>query len=128
MQFRQQSSKSATLKVSGKENVDIKRNQSKDEKSHEGEKRKIRRPIEGVAQKKLVLKPVKKKPVVKEVVKPMVKPLPFITKTNLYDEHWMMKQERGKELHMYMYMYIYLLNESTEKLNYMYISKASLKV
>ena len=126
MQFRQQSSKSAPLKVSGKENVDIKRNQSKDEKSHEGEKRKIRRPIEGVAQKKLVLKPVKKKPVVKEVVKPMVKPLPFITKTNLYDEHWMMKQERGKELHMY--MYIYLLNESTEKLNYMYISKASLKV
>lgn len=49
-------------------------------------------PVEGVAQKKLVLKPTKKK-ATNFIVQ---KPLPFATKTSLYDEHWALKQERGQ--------------------------------
>lgn len=43
----------------------------------------------GLAQRRLCLKPSKK-------AKSIYKPLPQVTKTSLYDEHWAAKQERGK--------------------------------
>ena len=51
--------------------------------------------VDGVAQKKLILKPLNKKQENKTTIKQIVKPSPFITKSNLYDEHWLKKQERG---------------------------------
>ena len=62
-------------------------------------------PSVGIAQKKLVLKPINKKSEDKKAVEPTVRPSPFVLKTNMYDEHWIKKQERGI-IYVYIYMYI----------------------
>ena len=62
-----------------------------------GGTKKVKAAVPGVPQRKLVLKPTKKKQDKKVVLTTEVhRPLPFITKTNLYDEHWVTKQERSK--------------------------------
>ena len=45
----------------------------------------------GVAQKQLRLRARGKK----KTLDPVYRPLPQVTKTSLYDEHWAAKQERG---------------------------------
>lgn len=59
--------------------------------------KKVKTAVPGVPQQKLVLKPTKKKQDKKiGLAAEVCRPLPFITKTNLYDEHWVTKQERSK--------------------------------
>lgn len=46
--------------------------------------------------------------------KPVItKPLPFITKTNLYDDHWAAKQERGVCMCVCVCLFVYIRSEST---------------
>lgn len=49
----------------------------------------VAKPL-GLAQKQLCLKSGRKK-----TSDPVYRPLPQVTKTSLYDEHWAAKQERG---------------------------------
>ena len=56
--------------------------------------KKYGRPVPGIAQQKLVL--VDRKTKKKEQKLPQVRPLKCIRETQLYDEHWIKKQERSE--------------------------------